>query len=511
MSSGEPGGKRLWRFLLLFSVALCAACGLVYELALISLATSTGGGGIVETSLIVAGYVAALGLGAFAVRPLLRWPAESFLAVEAVLGVVGGFSAMALYAAFALVGQSLPLLVVATAAIGVLVGAELPLLLTLVQQGKSVDARGAGRVVATLNVADYAGALLGGLAWPFLLLPWLGLIRGTAAAGLLNLAAALFLACVVLRSRLSRRRLWVAILGLGVGCAMIVGLIFLSPAWVMTARQQLYSDPVVYAHQSQYQDIVVTQRGQDRRLYLNGGLQYSTRDEYRYTESLVYPALRGKGERVLVIGGGDGLAARELIRMDAQVVQVELDPEVIQVANTVLREDNGGSLEHRNVEVIVDDAFTWLRRGGDGTAFDAVIIDLPDPDNETMARLYSEEFYTLARSVLAPGGRMTVQASSAFSTPEVFWRVHSTLQSAGCGKVFPYHVMVPTFGDWGFHLCAPEGASISLPRDTPPLRYLSAEVLEAASVFGRDNAPTQMAPSTLDRPFIVEDMRKGYR
>ncbi|WPF65374.1 polyamine aminopropyltransferase [Corynebacterium sp. 22KM0430] len=511
MSSGNMGRQRLWRFLLLFSVAVCAACGLVYELALISLATSTGGGGIVETSLIVAGYVAALGLGAFAVRPLLRWPAESFLAVEAILGVVGGFSAMALYAAFALVGQSLLLLVLATAVIGMLVGAELPLLLTLVQQGKSVDARGAGRVVATLNVADYAGALLGGLAWPFLLLPWLGLIRGTAAAGLLNLVAALFLACVVLRSRLSRRRLWAATLGLLVGCAMILGLIFLSPAWVVTARQQLYSDPVVYAHQSQYQDIVVTQRGKDRRLYLNGGLQYSTRDEYRYTESLVYPALREKGERVLVIGGGDGLAARELSRMDAQVVQVELDPEVIQVANTVLREDNGGSLENRNVEVIVDDAFTWLRRGGDGTAFDSVIIDLPDPDNETMARLYSEEFYTLARSVLAPEGRMTVQASSAYSTPEVFWRVHSTLQAAGCGEVFPYHVMVPTFGDWGFHLCAPKGASLSLPQDAPPLRYMSPEVLAAASVFGQDNGPRRMEPSTLDRPFIVEDMRKGYR
>ncbi|KQB86681.1 polyamine aminopropyltransferase [Corynebacterium lowii] len=504
-------GQRWWRFLLLVSVAICAACGLVYELALISLATSTGGGGIVETSLIVAGYVAALGVGAVLVRPLLRWPAESFLAVEAVLGIVGGFSAMALYAVFAVIGQSVVALVLATAVLGMLVGAELPLLLTLVQQGQLVDARGAGRVVATLNAADYVGALLGGLAWPFLLLPLFGLIRGTAAAGLLNLVAALFLACVVLRSRLSRRRMWVASSGLVAGIALIVTLLFLSPSWVVTARQQLYADPVVYAHQSQYQDIVVTQRGKDRRLYLNGGLQYSTRDEYRYTESLVYPALRNKGERVLVIGGGDGLAAKELSAMEAQIVQVELDPEVIEVANTVLREDNGGALEGDNVQLIVDDAFTWLRKGGDGTRFDAVIIDLPDPDNETMARLYSEEFYTLARSVLSPQGRMTVQASSAYSTPDVFWRVRATLESAGCGEVVPYHVMVPTFGDWGFHLCAPEGESLSLPPDTPPLRFVSEETLAAARVFGADNQPQDMEPSTLDRPFIVDDMRRGYR
>lgn len=506
-----PAPGRVWRWLLLVSVAVCAASGLVYELALLSLSTSLNGGGIVETSLIVAGYVAALGLGALCAKPFLRWPAQTFLAVETVLGLVGGTSAIILYLTFATIGQSTVILVVATALIGMLVGMELPLLMTLVQRGRIADARSVGSLLATLNFADYLGALIGGLAWPFLLLPALGMMRGTLAAGLINLAAAFFLGTVLLRHWLPARQFAASISALVVAIAVLVVLLIRSDGIVTTARQALYADPVIYAQQSDYQDIVVTERGADRRLFLNGGLQYSTRDEYRYTESLVYPALHDHARRVLVIGGGDGLAARELLRMDVEVTQVELDPAVIELANTVLRQDNGGALEDPRVDVIVDDAFTWLRAGGDNTAYDAVIVDLPDPNNETMARLYSEEFYTLARQVLAPGGRMVVQSSSAFTTPDVFWRVHSTLRAAGCGEVIPYHVHVPTFGDWGFNLCGPAGLELELPAGAPELRYLDDDVLAAAAVFGRDNRPMDLEPSTLERPFIVEDLRRGYR
>ncbi len=177
----------IWRWLLLVSVSICAASGLVYELALVSLSTSLNGGGIVETSLIVAGYVAALGLGALLVKPFLNWPAQTFLGVETLLGLIGGCSALVLYFTFATIGQSLWILVIATAAIGILVGAELPLLMTMIQQGRLADAKTTGSLVATLNAADYLGALLGGLAWPFVLLPWLGMMRGAGPAAELGL------------------------------------------------------------------------------------------------------------------------------------------------------------------------------------------------------------------------------------------------------------------------------------------------------------------------------------
>jgi spermidine synthase len=182
-----------WRAVLLAAVAACAACGIVYELALLTLSTSLNGGGIVATSLIVAGYIAALGAGALMIKPLLRWPAITFVAVEAILAIVGGLSAAALYVMFSFVGGSLLILALGTALIGALVGAEVPLLMTLLQSRRTASediATDTGRTVANLNAADYLGALVGGLAWPFVLLPHLGMIRGAAATGIVNLIAA---------------------------------------------------------------------------------------------------------------------------------------------------------------------------------------------------------------------------------------------------------------------------------------------------------------------------------
>ena len=196
-----PLGSRRARPLLLAAVAVCAACGLVYELVLLTLAVTLAGGGIAVTSLIVAGFVAALGVGALAAKPLLPHAATAFVAIEIVLGVVGGVSATALYVAFSFHGTSSAVLVLATAVIGVLVGAEVPLLMTLL----AGEGRSAGRLVADLNAADYAGALAGGLAWPFLLLPLVGQIRGSAVTGMVNLVAAAVVAAFVLRGRLRAR------------------------------------------------------------------------------------------------------------------------------------------------------------------------------------------------------------------------------------------------------------------------------------------------------------------
>ncbi|MGK2869587.1 MAG: polyamine aminopropyltransferase [Mycobacterium sp.] len=507
-----------WRALLLAAVAACAACGLIYELALLTLSASLHGGGIVATSLIVAGYVAALGAGALLVKPLLGHAAITFIAVETLLGVIGGLSAAAMYVAFAFIGGSLWVLVLGTAVIGALVGAEVPLLMTLLQRGRTAGAADAGRVLANLNAADYAGALIGGLAWPFLVLPTLGMIRGAAVTGMINLAAAAIVALFLLRTIISRRQLASALAVLTVAALGLTTLIVASDGIQSTTRQRLYADPIIAYRQSSYQEIVVTRRGTDTRLYLDGGLQFSTRDEYRYTESLVYPALGDDARSVLILGGGDGLAARELLRMPRvdTIVQVELDPAVIELARGDLRAANGGALEDPRVEVVVDDAMTWLREPHPGVlpdgGFDAVIIDLPDPDNPVLGRLYSTEFYALLTRVLAPDALVVVQAGSPFSTPNAFWRTVSTLGSAGFA-VTPYHVHVPTFGDWGFALARRGSAAPTptVPDDAPALRFLNQEVLDAATVFPPDNAPQQLEPSTLDNPRIVEDMRTGYR
>lgn len=509
--AGAPALGRRSRVVLLAAVAACAACGLVYELALLTLSTSLTGGGITETSLIVAGFVAALGVGALAAKPLLRRAAPSFVAVEVVLGLVGGVSAAALYVAFTFLGSSTWVLVLATAAIGVLVGAEVPLLMTLLQTGRAGDAADTGKVLANLNAADYAGALVGGLAWPFLLLPWAGLIRGTALTGMVNLVAAAVAALFLLRGHLRPAIRAAAMLALLLAAALLGGLLVRASDIETTSRQRLYPDPVVYAQRSQYQEIVVTERGGDVRLYLDGDLQFSSRDEHRYTEALVYPVLARDPERVLILGGGDGLAAREVLRHPGvrEIVQVELDPAVLDLANTRLRGLNQGALEDDRVTVVVADAFRWLREASGGR-FDAVIVDLPDPDTPTLGRLYSTEFYGLASTALHPGGLMVVQSGSPYSTPDAYWRTVSTVESVGLGAT-PYHVYVPSFGDWGYVLAQPGPApELALSPNAAPRQFLDAQTLATAAVFPLDRQRRALEPSTLDRPRIVEDMRRGF-
>ncbi len=506
------GGGRA-RPLLLAAVAVCAACGLVYELVLLTLSVSLAGGGITQTSLIVAGFVAALGAGALLVKPLLGHAAATFVAVEIVLGIAGGLSAVTLYVTFSYYGTSGAVLVGATAVLGVLVGAEVPLLMTLLQSGRSdVDARGSGRVLADLNAADYAGALVGGLVWPFVLLPWAGQVRGAALTGMVNLVAAAVVAGLVLRTQLSARARRAATAALLVSAALLGVLLLRAQDIETTARQRLYDDPIVAYTRSAHQEVVVTERSGDVRLYLDGDLQFSSVDEYRYTEALVHPVLARDPARVLVLGGGDGLAAREVLRHPSvrEVVQVELDPAVVELATTRLAGLNDSALSDPRVDVVVDDAFSWLR-GPDAEGFDAVVVDMPDPDTPALGRLYSTEFYGLVAAALAPGGLVAVQAGSPYSTPTAFWRTVSTLASPGMA-VTPYHVHVPSFGDWGFALAQrgsvpPEPA---LSPQAPELRSLDAATLEAATVFPADRRPQQLEPSTLDSPRIVEDMRGGY-
>jgi spermidine synthase len=519
----RPAAPLRWaRPLLLAAVGVCAACGLVYELVLLTLSTSLVGGGITETSLIVAGFVAALGVGALLVKPLLGHAAAAFVAVEILLGVVGGLSAVTLYVAFSFYGQSAPVLVGATALIGILVGAEVPLLMTLLQSWLQsepgagpggIDARAAGAVLADLNAADYAGALLGGLVWPFVLLPLAGQVRGAAVTGMVNLVAAAVVAVFLLRVQMSVRARRAATAAL-LAAAVLLGVLLVRAHDIeVTARQRLYADPVIVAEQSAYQQIVLTERNDDVRLYLDGDLQFSSLDEYRYTEALVHPVLAGDPQRVLILGGGDGLAAREVLRHPSvrEIVQVELDPAVLELARTRLAGLNRQALADPRVEVIAADAFTWLREPA-AQGFDAIVVDMPDPDTPALGRLYSTEFYGLVGAALNPGGLVSVQAGSAYSTPTAYWRTISTIASAGLA-VTPYHVHVPSFGDWGFALARAEepAPAPTLSPAAPPLRFLDDAVLATAAVFPKDRAPQALPPSTLDRPLIVEDMRQGYQ
>jgi spermidine synthase len=456
-------------------------------------------------SVVLAAFVSSMGLGSLAAKPLLRRPAEAFVSVEAAVALIGGLSAMGLYASFAYLDVYEPVMLMAAAAIGLLVGCEIPLLLTLLQRARP---QAAGASVADLLAADYLGAVVAGVSFPFLLLPWLGQIDAALAIGALNAVAGLVV-CLLARVR----RVWL-LAPVGV---LVVLAIAASAAgrFEVTARQALFDDRIVFETRTPYQEIVMTQGEQDDlRLFLNGDLQFSSRDEYRYHEALVHPAMAGPHARVLVLGGGDGLAMREILRYpDVQrVLDVELDPRMTRLARDDgrLRKLNRDSLRDPRVDVVNEDAFRWLR--GSAERFDVIVADFPDPDDAATAKVYSQELYDgLRRRALAPGGRLVVQAGSPYFARESFWGIEATMRAAGWATT-PYHVDVPSFGDWGFVLATPGQAPVL--RITPPpggrLRFLDRPTLAASASFPPDRTRIALAPSTLNRPRILDYQRNGY-
>ncbi|MHC3001715.1 polyamine aminopropyltransferase [Gordonia metallireducens] len=506
-TSTEPlsARPRFARSALLAVVFVCAACGLVYELALVSLGSFLIGNTATQASIVLAVMVFAMGVGSLAAKPLQPHSVAAFAVIELLLALLGGLSVMALYAAFAYLELYTPALIVVAFVLGVLIGAEIPLLMVLLQRIRRQEP---GAAVADMFAVDYIGALIGGLCFPFLLLPLFGQLRGALVVGLVNAAAGCFLVFVIFRKSLGRGQLALLSAGaLAVVAALVAGLM-LSARFEVTARQALYRDPIVAAARSAYQDIVITERstgaGPDIRLFLNGDLQFSSIDEHRYHEALVHPAMSGDRSSVLVLGGGDGLALREVLRYpDAQdVTLVELDPEMIRLARTDSRLTslNRGSMTDSRAEVVTADAFSWLRQTN--RRFDVIIVDMPDPDDSATAKLYSTEFYALVRARLAAHGRAVVQAGSPYFAPKSFWCIASTMREAGLPAT-PYHVDVPAFGDWGFHLAGADGP-ISPTVDAPgPLRFLSAEQLTAATVFPLDRQPLDLPPSTLMDPRIL--------
>lgn len=504
---------RFARSAVLAAVFVCAACGLVYELALVTLGSYLIGDTAGQASIVLGVMVFAMGIGALAAKPLQSRAAVSFAVIEMALALLGGLSVLGLYAAFAWLDLYAPALVATAFVLGALIGAEIPLLMVLLQR---IREQAAGSAVADLFAADYVGALLGGLAFPFLLLPAFGQLRGALVVGAVNAVAGTALVFTLFRRDLSRR----SRTGLTAG-AVAVGLL-LGYAYVVahdfevTARQQLYRDPVVHAERSRYQEIVLTRSVpvmsggvEDMRLYLNGDLQFSSVDEYRYHEALVHPVLAGPRTDLLVLGAGDGLAVREALRYPdvRSVTVVELDPAVVTLARTwpALRALNGGAFDDPRVRLVHEDAFGWLRSAP--SRYDAVIVDLPDPDETATAKLYSVEFYTLLHNVLAPGARVVVQAGSPYFAPRSFWCIEASMREAGFATE-PYHVDVPSFGDWGFVLA---GASPAVPADAPPLRFLNPEVLRAAAVFPPDRGRVAVEASTLLHPRVLEYARQEWR
>ena len=538
-----PDNETLTRYGLGLIVMFLGGCGLVYEYVLSTLATQILGNSIEQFSLIIATMLFAMGIAGLAQKRLsTSAPLEDvFVGVELCLAVLGAASPFILYLSFAYLSHFFLVLYGLAFFVGFLIGLEIPLLVRINTRWRPALRENLGDVLSF----DYVGALVGALIWAFLLLPTTSLVKISLLLASLNLGVAV-LSIFLLKPWLRHRgRLWLFVLISGIS---IGGIHALAPSQIESARQRLYASPIRHHTQSQIQDIV-TGHGQRLSLYLNGRLQFDSEDEFIYHEMLVHPAasmIKGGPADVLILGGGDGLAIREVLKWTAvkRVTLVDLDPKVIELAKSyppLVALNRGALLDERVtstssvlhlgnevtvfqaneksiealrderepvaiVEAVALDADKYLR--DNEQLWDLIIADFPDPSTPDTAKLYSLEFFQLVKKALRPTGAFAIQSSSPYANRSAYWTIADTLTRAGFW-IQPYHTHVPTFGEWGWHVAALDPRKIgSFPNS---LRYLNEEVWYASTVFAPPIARQEGAPlvSTRLDPLILRYYLRG--
>jgi spermidine synthase len=499
---------RLRASALYLNVFVVAICGLVYELLAGTLGSYLLGDSVTQFSLVIGLYLSAMGAGAWLSRRITGSLARRFIEIELAVAVVGGASAPVLFLAFGSVAHFQVVLLGFVAAIGILVGLELPLLMRLLEGQLAFK-----DLVSRVLTFDYIGALAAAVMFPLVLVPKLGLVRSSLAMGAANACVGLW-GTWLLGDRLGAARRGLRLRAIGVLAAMAVALVFAN-RFTTWAEDEMYADPVVFSETSAYQRIVVTRGRAGFQLFLNGNLQFASADEYRYHEALVHPAMmaaEAPPRRALILGGGDGLALREVLahRSIEAVTLVDLDPAMTRLAQRFppLGELNHHSFSDPRVTIINDDAMVWLDEHA-GT-WDVIIVDFPDPNTFALGKLYTRLFYRRLIARLAPGGAVSVQATSPLFARRSYWCIIETMRSAGF-TVQPYHVTVPSFGVWGYALARRAPFAPPTRVADVPLRYLNRQALAAMFELSADMAPVAVEVNQLDNQALVRYYEKEWR
>jgi spermidine synthase len=520
----QPPEKTAGLPILLVSVFIIATCGILYELLISSISSYFLGSSILQFSLTIGLFMFFMGVGSYLTRFFHDHLLDAFVWIEIGLGLVGGLSAIILYFSYSLTEHYYLVAFGLIAALGTGIGLEIPLVTRLVKNYATLK-----DTIAQVLSFDYVGALVASVLFPLVLLPYLGTMRTAFLVGILNLGVAYFNS-QVFAPQLRRAKQQQRLAG---GLMVALGVGFVYSFQINTFFEQfIYQDEIVLTKQSAYQRLVLTKWNQDLRLYIDGALQFSTTDEYRYHEPLVHVpfGLARNRERVLILGGGDGLAVREMLKYPdvGQIEVVDLDPDMTALAkdHPLFQKINGRAFNHPKVHIHNQDAYKFIEESS--ALYSVILVDLPDPKGTEIGKLYTKEFYKMAQKRLAKDGVMVTQATSPYFANPAYWCIVRTLREV-YPWVRPYQAYVPSFGQWGFVLVAnqspvPAGA---LPQVPDPddrlarfifqrlgqhlpgqaLRYLDEDVLSTLFVFDNDTGEEgkdSVRTNTLDNQVLVQ-------
>lgn len=502
-------GAKIQSITLIYAAFIAGLCSIIYELLIATTASYFLGDSVTYFSLTIGLYMASMGIGSFVSQYSDDGLLRKFIVAELVLGILGGVSIPALYFAYAFFDAFIPFYVLFTSVVGFVIGLEIPFLTRLMQAYNPLKF-----TIAHILSFDYLGALIATVSFPFIMLPFFGVYQSSLIFGLVNMSIG-FVMLWVFSDELGKdaRKLKVVTIVL---TALIVGMIVFSRWTLEHWENRLYEDRIIFSQQSRYQKIILTKHKEDIRLFLDGNLQFSSIDEHRYHESLVHVPLsvhKKPVKRVLLLGAGDGLAVRELLKYPSikEIIVVDLDEKIIRLAqeNPYVRHLNHNSLASDKVRIVLSDAFTYLR--DNRLLFDVIIADLPDPNNTTLARLYSKQFYALVRGNLSEDGLFVTQATSPYFAPRAFWSIDKTISAAGFSHVYPYHADVPSFGDWGFVMASSLKYNLQNPVIAVQTRFLDSQNYPGLFVFPKDVRSDNVTVNQLDQPIVLQYYLDGWR
>jgi len=448
--------------------------------------------------------IVSMGLGAFAARKV-KCAFNGFVWLELIIALLGA-SAILIIGGLVAVTQLLPELIADMLSLppdlkpqgglfqqlswlafkspyffgvllGFFIGMEIPLIARIREE---IHQQHLANNLGTIYGADYVGAGIGAAIWVIFLLS-IDISKAAALTASLNLVVGSFF---ILRywQRLTWQKTFV---GLHIALAFVIALLFtFGNQWLNQMNNLLYLDKVVHSDKTRYQQLTFTERHMGLSLgaeqesvinfYLNGRLQFSSIDEHIYHDYLVAPVLAASArqDNILIIGGGDGLALRDvlkyspktvtLIDLDSRLIDIFKQPE-LHVNNRLARQIthlNQKSLQDKRVSITRADAFIAINELlKNKQIFDAIIVDLPDPSHPDLNKLYSVNFYARLKQLLSGDGLIAVQSTSPYHAKETFISIGKTMAAAKFAHVEQYHDNVPTFGEWGWTIAAKSGAS----------------------------------------------------
>lgn len=498
---------------------IVSVCGIIFEVLFGAVGSYLLGDGVKQYTLTISLFLTGMGIGASISEKVTKNLILSFVWIEYLIGIIAGFSTFLLFGVTAYLSSGMDafFLYSVTLIVGALTGVELPILIRKANEIGVTLKKSTARVL----FSDYAGGLIGGLLFVYLLRPEFGLVKTAFLVAIINVAIALWI-LIYFKREFKRFKLHFSA-GIVILLLLVSGVLF-GEETAFSFEQKLYRDPIIYTDQTDYQQIILTKEQGDVRLFLDGQLQFSSNDEYRYHETLVHPAIASANSKknVLILGGGDGLALRELQKYEdiKKMTLVDLDPAVVELGkqHRDLVTLNEHAFEDERVEVKNEDAFLFLQKQ-QTTFYDVILVDLPDPNNESLNKLYTLEFYQLLRNHLAPGGSIMIQATSPTFATEVYWSIDKTVQAAQL-YTENLHVDVPSFGDWGFILAKREEFDLEKYSISVETKFLTNELLHGLTTFGKDidseiidedGKEIELETNTLMRPSIIEKYEKAWR